>query len=185
MDLRQAKIVVTLLVLLAPLTAGADSLRVTSIEVLDEGTISAGSVGSLSVDLAQGLCGEAPDQSDEPFFDSVIATNIYNPTNLELAVKRVRYQMRITAGGRVVRSAALSPISTEVIAPRSTGRILSYYLKAASGAKKLIGHESPLDTELAIQHLRVALKVRSANGSQRWIRKRVSMAFGDYNRCGD
>lgn len=180
-----AEIGVTLLVLLVPLGANADSLRVLSIEVLDEGSISAGSPGSLSVDLAQGVCGEEPDTTEEPFFDTVIATTVHNPTGLEVAVKRVRYRMRLRSGERVVRSAAMSPISTEVIAPRSTGRILSYYLKAANGAKKLMGHEEPLDSGLGIQHLRVFLKVRSSNGAQRSIRKRVSMAFGDYDRCGD
>lgn len=185
MKVGQVAVVVMLFVVLVPCMASADSLRVTSIEVLDEGSIAEGSVGSLSVDLMQGICGEIPNQTEEPFFDSVIATSVHNPTASELAVKRIQYQMRLSPGGRVVRSAAMSPISTELIAPRASGRILSYFLKAANGSKKLEGHEASLDTGLGIQHLRVGLKLRSANGSRRWIRKRVSMAFGDYNRCGD
>ncbi len=163
--------------------AAEESPRVLSVEILDEGDYAAGSVGSLSVDLSQKLCGTAPSQTDEPFYDTVVATTIRNPTNLELNVRNVRYRLRTSNGGRARLSQRLSPSSYAAIPPKGQGRVLSLFLKANAGGKRLTNLPEQLSTDLGIQHVRLVLQLRSSTGAKYRIRKRIAMAFGEYDRC--
>lgn len=164
-------------------TLWAESPRVLGIEILDEGEYAAGTVGSLSVDLHQGLCGEVPDETDEPFYDSVVATTIHNPLPVEVNVRSVRYRLRISKTARAVRSRRLAVSSPATIDPKSDGRVLSLFLKTDNGTKKLLNFSEGLATDLGLQHVQVLLVLRTGTGSKYRIRKRVSMAFGEYDRC--
>ena len=112
-----------------------------------------------------------------------MATTIKNPLDIELTVTNVRYRLRTTASGRFIRTRPLAPASPAIIAAKEEGRILSVFLKTATGIKKAARSSLALSTDLGVQNMSVIVNLRSSTGIRYQIQKRVSMAFGAYDRC--
>jgi len=164
-------------------TAEAESIRIVAVDTLDQGTAAEGTTTDLGIDLSQGICGEVPNETDEPFYDTLMGISVRNPLSQEIDIRQVRYQLPITPGGRKVLSRVIAPYIGEPIAKNSTKRILAIFLKADSGAKKLLLSNSILPASLGIQNITVILTGRTSSGQRFTLRKRVSMAFANYDRC--
>jgi hypothetical protein len=175
--------IVALGALVSPIFANAESLRVVSIDTFDRGSVAEGTASDIGVDLSQGACGDRPNQTAEPFFDTFVGMSVRNPRPEEVTIRRVRFRVRLTAGTRVVTSRPLAPLFGVPIAKNSTQRIVAIFLKADSAKKKLAATSSFLSPDLGIQNFSVILDGKTSSGKKFTLRKQVSMAFADYDRC--
>jgi hypothetical protein len=161
----------------------AESLRIVSIDTFDRGTISEGGSSDINVDLTRGLCGEPPTETDEPFHDTFVGISVRNPRPEEITIRRVRFRMRVSPSSRSVLSRPLAPLFGNPISRDSTGRVVALFLKADGEQKKFSSSASYLSPSLGVQSFSVILDGKTSSGKSFSLRKQVSMAFADYDRC--
>ena len=155
--------------------------RIKAISLYDAGQLES---GSPTIDVEQGVCGVAPDQTAEPFYDTTVSFKIYNAASSTLRIKNVSYRIRDSDGnGAAFRSKKLSPFGSVEVAPRSDATIYVLFADAESGGKRFAGKTSAIPSTLGIKNIKFS--VSGSYGARRTITLSASTAvsFDNYNRC--
>lgn len=161
-------------------------LTITKVVAYDDGTLGEGSE-TFSLDLAQGKCGQVPNQTDESFSDTVLALSISNASISTLNVKRISIRVpRAGADGKRVRSRRLSPLGSGRVQPYQEGaKIYSLFLDVSGTQKVLAGTSSVLSSDLGIRNVTFLINGRTGTGKRFRKRIRSAFSFGDVDRCQD
>lgn len=175
-------------------------VQVTAIAFFDSGDVNTtfgGDLGDLQVDVSQGTCGEAPDLTAEPFFDSVVGIDVRNFLDDSVNFSQMNYTVENSNGaGASFTSQRFALINADE-APGQGGdgapgerRFLGFFAKAVDGAlsgeKVLNGASTNLPPNGNwISNVTFRVFGVSASGREVSASLRVSIAFGNYNRCGE
>lgn len=170
-----------------PLALKQKVLKIVGISAVDDGSLDSGSSGS-SIDVLQGICNPSGSASEaEPFHDSVLRISIKNTTGSFVRLKQFSYSIGNSDGaGTVFNSAPLALVGGGYVdtADEPTD-VLALFLYARDGRKVFTRSPLPIRTDLGFRN--VTVRLTGVTAARRKVRlvSRVTLSFGNFDRCDD
>lgn len=163
-------------------------VRITSIDVYDQGTYSSEATGNPQIDTTQGICLGDPsdnsDDTDEPFYESIIGIEVLNDTKVDVNFSKVWFKIpRVDGTKRSFTSLKLAPIMIAEIKPAERKKIFSFLLKTSGTSKLIPGKTSDQGITSGFRTVTVYLKGRDSNGKKYQIKAKTTISFNNYDRC--
>lgn len=171
--------------LLIPTGAAAGDLRITSIDILDEGSSSEDAQGTASIDVSKGSCGVSPNTSEEPFHDSLVRFTLVNHGKLPIYLRSVSYTLKNPYGtGASVRTKRLAfSGSTLVEADKEKHSALSLFLDVDDSGKTYAGKSTAIPSDLGFRNVTFTVYAVTASGRKVQVKGRTALSFDDFDRC--
>lgn len=165
---------------------GSSGIRLTSISTYDEGLLCSGT-SSPNIDVTQNLCGTAPDQTAEPFYDSSVSMQVVNNSNVTARISYLRYVVGGANGsGTYFTSSNIALIGDLEVGPNGgTKSFCAPFTRAGGGGKRFIGSGSDIPSSLGVRNVTFELYGTTETGESFVISGSNAAYFNDYNRCSD
>lgn len=168
-------------IFLAPLAHSASGVRISKIEIIDDGSGSGGLIPL--VDTTQDVCSVEDSVIEyEPFYNSVASVTVINRRTSTLRITDFWYQVEFN-GSKFV-STKIPPSGISEIAPGKTGSaVISLFLNADGGGKYFTGSSSAIAE--AQGPTTITFFVRGRDGARKRVRAkgRMTVQFSNYDRC--
>lgn len=160
------------------------ALRITAIAAYDQGDFSESASQDMTLDTVQSLCGDEEDQTDEPFFDTLVALSVTNDTSQAVRFHSIHYVVKKgKSNGRRYRAPRMAPIGTQEVLAGSQARLTGLFLDTDDGRKYYAGYSQAIDEELGFRNVRFVVRGRDFSGKPFRIRARTAFSFGVVDRC--
>ena len=162
---------------------GLGGVRILDIEAYDDGEM--GGTSTFTIDVVQGLCGTAPSQTAEPFYDTVLGINVVNTSNR--TIRFSSYSFRIDnsdgAGGQF-NSPEVALSNGAEVGAGDEKRFYGLFAKATAAGKKFNGNADVIPSGLGFINVTVRMTGTTDLGESVVISGRTALSFDNYNKCG-
>ncbi len=184
--LRLLAVLLAFTAFLPALSLAAD-LKITAIEILDEGSIDEDSDGTASIDVSKGTCGVSPSTTEEPFHDSIARITLVNNGSLPVYLKSLSYLVRNAyATGSSVRTKRLAFFgSTLVEADGEPHQALGLFLDVQDSGKSYAGKSIAIPATLGFRNVTFTVRAKNAANRNVSVSGRTALSFDDFDRCGN
>lgn len=164
----------------------ARDVRITSVSAFDDG--SASGAGTTTIDVVQGCCtqctADSSDDSDEPFFNTLLAIEVQNDSDSTILFNSFSYSMDDCDGtGGTFNSGTLNLVEAREVAPNSEATLVALFLNAQSGDKFCTGAGTGIASDRGFADVTVRLSGRTTLGVDVTVNGTTALDFGNFNAC--
>jgi len=165
-------------------TAAAQTPSVVEVTIFDDGAPGATGSVDVSIDTTRGNCETDPTAAadPEPFFDTVVALTISNPSYANLRVSSVRYETTRIGPKRRFTSPKIAPIGPLEVKAGEQSAIYIPILTGHNGTKVFPKGDLSTASVVGLRTLSFTI-VGTLNNRLVTLRARSTVSFGDFNRC--
>jgi len=162
--------------------AAAQPPEITDINVYDEGDAGSSSEIALSIDTTQDQCTDGTKQTPEPFFDSVAAITISNPSTTTFRASRLRYELRNLGLRKRYRSPLLAPSGPLEVKSKEQSTVYVPILSIGNGIKVFPRTNSLASDVIGLRTVKFTLTGRLGSRPVT-LKAHTTLSFSNFDRC--
>jgi hypothetical protein len=172
------KLIILILVFANTIYAELPSARIVGISVYDQGI---NGTNEPAIDVSQGLCGEEPELTPEPFNETIVGLTITNQSLFDIRFQKVRFRLRDNLFNPNNRG-RLAPIGGGEVSSKETKELKAFLLDIDGGSKYFYGSNEAVPAS-GFANLQAIISGRNFKGKRIKLKANSAITFHNLNRC--